>query len=613
MIEEDFSFGTNFDNEEFSLSGNNLENEEYSLSGNQNNKKSTKVNSTQSINEIQKVYDTLNIKDKDLKLSWEDFFKQNAGIFILINKNYFQIPTKNDIDCFSINIEKWIHIAHKEWINVENQHKTELLTEALQAILKIYTKFLNSPEYAQYYIKEIKKNLAHHLHSVLEQKIKDGILELSEIQELYEIAVSIHLVTDSENGKKAILDCIKKAQEKKHFIIESFENTFLRRIAKKEKIERLNTESIKKNLFKEYKTLAELNSQVSSQKLTSDEDLYDEMDALLLENNILIPNTDFFISDFLEPEIERQKGHYDFSLPLNAQYYYYLKGTATNKYELTDEQWQELARERDIHLDSEFTVSFIMGYEKATKISDISKLIKDNPSIASERIMAGDLETYFSHIGRSDISEKIFNLKATHKLNQADIVSGVLNILNSQVSVTTDVEQMPAKLEENFDSLIENHASLKELVVFVVKNKHDEALINRIVSDEFVKNYLNINFTKFLLNILNELLLENDIKQYKFSFIRIAKAVQNFLASNEDFYTFLCVYDLLVQKAIQNGLINNSAIQINSDVLDNYLDSYIEEKKRMTSLYEKELEKLNNAKSNTKSVKKKKYTMFKRG
>ena len=74
MIDEDFSLGNNFDNDEYSLPGNKLENEEYSLSGNLN-KKSTIIDSNDSINEIQRVYDILHIKDRDLKLSWEDFFK----------------------------------------------------------------------------------------------------------------------------------------------------------------------------------------------------------------------------------------------------------------------------------------------------------------------------------------------------------------------------------------------------------------------------------------------------------------------------------------------------------------------------------------------------------
>ena len=160
--------------------------------------------------------------------------------------------------------------------------------------------------------------------------MNDRTLDIEEILEAMDYAISIKYSNDRENAGKAVTSIVKILKEKYDFKIESYEDSFLKLISKKDKIDLLNTEQTKQKLFKEFKPFAKINAQVLLQELPSDEALYEEMDTLLSENNILIPNTDFFILDFLEPEIERQKGHYDFSVPLNTEYYYYLKGTALN-------------------------------------------------------------------------------------------------------------------------------------------------------------------------------------------------------------------------------------------------------------------------------------------
>ncbi|UKI56267.1 MAG: hypothetical protein L6V90_03655 [Treponema succinifaciens] len=195
----------------------------------------------------------------------------------------------------------------------------------MQEILNIYKKLSYSPDYAKYYIKEIKKNLSSQLYSVLKQKLKDGILEVSEILELYEIAVSIHLVSDSASGKKSLLNWIKKRSRKKsNFKIESFQETFIRNTKNKSSFERFDTDFCKQNLFKDYKKLAELSSFINDTAVSIiDSELYDEMYKLLVQANLFVDNVRLYDKDFFGKE--KNSGKYNFALPLNDEYFYYLK------------------------------------------------------------------------------------------------------------------------------------------------------------------------------------------------------------------------------------------------------------------------------------------------
>lgn len=566
MIDEDFSLGNNFDNDEYSLPGNKLENEEYSLSGNLN-KKSTIIDANDSINEIQRVYDILHIKDRDLKLSWEDFFKQDAGIFILLNKTNFQLPTKTDIDTFSTDIEKWIHVAHKEWIDVENQHKTELLTEALQAVLKIYTKFLNSSEYAQYYIKEIRTNLTKHLDTVLDQKIKDGILEISEIQELYEIATAIKLVSDSESGKKAILDWITKKKKDKHFIIESYAETFVRNVREnKTPFERFDTDFCKQNLFEEYKNLAELNTQLTGISLKTDKELFDEMYELLVEKKLFIDNVQFYKDNFFEKEKKNFKGN--FSLPHNDEDFYYYKGTAKNLYYFTEEQWNEFIRIENLRKEDDASVAFIMGTAKAVTLSTLATLLEENPNMALSRIRAGDVETYLSHIGQLQMANMLSAKKEELKNDTDILVQTVVALLRGADFSKEEDEEENVNESDSLIPLIERKASIQEIVSYLLRRKQFEKLNKKILSNESVEHkelekYLFENgftFQKLCFNYLNEFLEENNAPVYKNMYETYARYVLNLLISHNDSKTFVFVLKPLLTISKTAGIISDSFI-----------------------------------------------------
>ena len=383
-----------------------------------------------------------------------------------------------------------------------------------------------------------------------------------------EIAVSIRLISDSEAGRISILKSIRGANERKLFKIESFEETFVRIVSGKPKIERMDTDSIRENLFKEYKSLSDISDYVlANQSIKTDEELFEDMCQLLSDNNLLISNIELFMIDFLEIEIEK-RGEFYFSVPLNNDYYYYLKGTAVNKYELTEDQWRQITMIRNIRNESDFTVAFIMGHKKESSVVGISKLLQENPETSFSRILAGDLETYFAHIGRKNIANKISKLKDAYRTNQHELVTGVVNLLNSEIGNPIDEPTTSDNKEKlSLDSLLKEDAGIKELVSFVVKHKEDEKLYSELSSESItvervqallISKTKKYSYTKFLLNILNELLLENDISEYKYAFIKIAIKIQDILNDKEDFATFIKVYVPIVRIAIENNIINNS-------------------------------------------------------
>ncbi|MCI7798757.1 MAG: hypothetical protein MR555_03490 [Spirochaetia bacterium] len=554
--------------------------------------------------ELLEIYELLKIGSKPYKVEFEEYFKDNPEIFKVADTKYFKTLSENEYKSFENKCDKLVAIAHKKWIKIENQRKLEDLEKALNTLKSIF----RQPAKTEAYIEEIKRTLKAHLNAALRQKIKNGILEVSEIQEIMEIAVSIRLISDSEAGHISILNSIRGANERKLFKIESFEETFVRIVSGKPKIERMDTDSIRENLFKEYKSLSDISDYVlANQSTKTDEELFEDMCQLLSDNNLLISNIELFMIDFLEIEIEK-KGDFYFSVPLNNDYYYYLKGTAVNKYELTEDQWRQITMIRNIRNESDFTVAFIMGHKKESSVVGISKLLQENPETSFSRILAGDLETYFTHIGRKNIANKISKLKDAYRTNQHELVIGVVNLLNSEIGNPIDeLTTSDNKEKLSLDSLLKEDAGIKELVSFVVKHKEDEKLYSELSSESItvervqallISKTKKYSYTKFLLNILNELLLENDISEYKYAFIKIAIKIQEILNDKEDFATFIKVYVPIVRIAIDNNIINNS----------DEISGYSEIKEMMNQKYNIDYE-MHNNNAKKKSI----FGLFKKG
>ena len=554
--------------------------------------------------ELLEIYELLKISSKPYKVEFEEYFKDNPEIFKVADTKYFKTLSENEYKSFENKCDKLVAIAHKKWIKIENQRKLEDLEKALNTLKSIF----RQPTKTEAYIEEIKRTLKAHLNAALRQKLKDGILEVSEIQELMEIAVSIRLIPDSEKGRISILNSIKSANERNIFKIESFEETFVRIVSGKPKIERMDTDSIRENLFKEYKSLSDISDYVlANQSTKTDEELFEDMCQLLSDNNLLISNIELFMQDFLEIEIEK-RGEFYFSVPLNNDYYYYLKGTAVNKYELTEDQWRQITMIRNIRNESDFTVAFIMGHKKESSVVGISKLLQENPETSFSRILAGDLETYFTHIGRKNIANKISKLKDAYRTNQHELVTGVVNLLNSEIGNPIDEPTTSGNKEKlSLDSLVKEEAGIKELVSFVVKHKEDEKLYSELSSESItvervqallISKTKKYSYTKFLLNILNELLLENDISEYKYAFIKIATKIQNILNEKNDFVTFIKVYMPIVKTAVENNIIDNS----------DEISGFSEIEELMNQKFDAEYEMQNN-----KTKKKSKFSLFKKG
>lgn len=599
--EEEFYLGNSSDDSEFFL-GNSAE--DFYLGNTAATSDEPASDGDEDYQELLEIYELLKIGAKPFKVEFEEYFKDNPEIFKVADTSYFKTLSEKEYKAFEKKCDKLVGIAHKNWIDIENQRKLEDLEKALNTLKSIF----RQPAKTESYIEEIKRTLKAHLNAALRQKLKDGILEVSEIQELMEIAVSIRLIPDSEAGRISILNSIKSANERNIFKIESFEETFVRIVSEKNKIERMNTDTVRSNLFKEFKSLSDINNYVLANKTTkTDEELFEDMCQLLTDNNLLISNIELFMLDFLEVEIER-KGEFYFRVPLNNDYYYYLKGTAVNKYELTEDQWRQITMIRNIRNESDFTVAFIMGYKKESSVVGISKLLQENPETSFSRILAGDLETYFTHIGRKNIANKISKLKEAYKSNQDELVTGVVNLLNTEIGDTSNEPISSDNKEKvSLDSLVKKESGIKELVLFVVKHKEDEKLYSELssesVSVERIQALLTAkqkkySYTKFLLNVLYELLLENDISQYKYAFIKIATKIQELLKDKEDFATFMKVYVPIVNAAVKNNIISSS----------DEIDGFLEIEKLMNQIFDSEYETQNN-----KTKKKSKFGLFKKG
>lgn len=569
MTEEEFSLGDSFENDDFSLG-------DFPLPMEAAVAEPVKVFSNDTeLDEIQKIYDILRIKDKDAKIEWEDFFKSDFAIFELLGKKYFEVPTEEEIEEFSKKSEKWIACAHKNWIDVENQHKTELLTEALQELLRIYKKFpLHS--YFDFYVKAIKNNLKNTLNKFLNQKITDKILEVGEILELIEFAISIHYIPDTTEGRKSIIDAIRKANQKNIFKIESYQETFVRTVKQKSEFERLNTEFSKAKLFEEYKKLANISAQVNeTENLPSDSELFDEMNALLYKENLFVDNVEFYRANFFEKEKAAFKGN--FSLPHTDEDFYYYKGTAKNLYQFSEEQWNEFIRVEKLIKDDSASLVFIMGTEKALTVAEIADLIEANPMSALSRILAGDLETYLTHIGQVDLSKRVFSIKEELKNEPEVLVQSVVNLLKGIDSSETENEEDEEKIRRTISALIEKDAGINAIVSCLLSKKQYEKLNKKFLSSSSsehteLNSYLlskGYSFIKLCMNYLNEFPEENNALAYKNMYENYAAYVLTKLSENADSngaITFVCVFKPILEGASNKNLLSQNFMKKFSEI-----------------------------------------------
>ena len=516
--------------------------------------KKEKQNPASNSSEIDEVYSLLKISEKPEKVDFKEYFKSNPEIFILAGVDYYQTLSEEQFALFEAKCDKLTRLANEKWRSPKTNYKIAELDSALGTLKSIFRTELSTIHYSN----EIKRVLNQHLNSALVQKVKDGILELSEIQELYEIAVSIHRVSESKAGKKAIFDWINKSQEKAHFKIESYSETFLRTVKEKSEFERFNTDFCKDKLFEGYKNLATLSTQINGiENLQADSELYDEMNNLLAKEELLVDNVNFYRTNFFEKEKADFKGN--FSLPHTDEDFYYYKGTAKNLYYFTEEQWNEFIRIENLRKEDDASVAFIMGTEKALTVAEIADLLESNPTMALSRILAGDLETYLTHIGQFELSKKLISIKEELKTNGESLVQSVVNLLKGIDSSKTENEDDEEKIRRTISALIEKDVGIKAIVTCLLSKKQYEKLNKKFLSPTSsehteLNNYLlskGFSFMKLCMNYLHEFPEENNALAYKNMYENYADYVLSELSENinsNDAITFIYIFKPILEE-----------------------------------------------------------------
>lgn len=546
--------------------------------------KEIKETVTEDSSEVDEIYNLLKISEKPERVDFKEYFKSNPEIFKIAGVDYYKTLTPEQYSQFENKCETIISKAKEIWNSPKLNYKIAELDDALGTLKSIF----RTENATKSYNLEIRRTLNNQINSFLNQKLKDGILELSEIQELLEIAISIHLVSDSENGKKAILDWIKKAQESKKFKIESYQETFVRKVKdKKTPFERFDTESCKQKLFNDYKKLAQLNKQIFSEESNkTNDELYEEMYKVLITEQLFIDNLKFYKENFFEKEKAAFKGN--FSLPHSDEEYYYYKGTAKNLYQLTETQWNELVRLENFKKEDDASVAFIMGTEKAITINGIAKLLEDNPNMALTRIRAGDVETYLSHIGQLQMSKKLSEKKEELKNDTDLLVQAVVALLRGvDIQNNKEVED-DVNESDSLIPLIERKASAQEIVSYLLRRKQFEKLNKKILSNESTEHLelnkylitIGMNFQKLCLNYLNDFLEENNASVYKNMYETYARYLIDALTIQNDSITFMFVYKPIIEEGLKSGLISDMFIKEYNDK-EQLMNKLLEEQKNI--------------------------------
>lgn len=514
-------------------------------------------------NEVEEIYTLLRIAEKPEKLDFKEYFKSNPEIFKIAGVDYYKPLSQPQYETFEKKCSNLILQANKKWRSVSYNYKIADLDDALGTLKSIFRNEASTRAYSL----EIKRVLNEHLKSLLKQKLDDGILEVSEIAELMELAISIHLISDSEKGRKAIFDWIRNTQKKVHFVIEDFRETFSRLVSQKQKIERLNVAPCLKKLFEDYKKLSFLNSQINDDvKENTDSDLYSQMTLLLQDKNLLIDNVLFYKEDFFEKIKKEFVGN--FALPHTNEDFYYYKGTAKNLYHLSEEQWNEFIRVENLKKEGDASLAFIMGTEKASTISDIANLLEENPNMALSRIRAGDVETYLLHIGQLEMAKKLSSIKEILKNDTDVLVQSVVNLLRGIDSSTMQNDEEISS-SDSLLPLIEAEASPQELVSYLLRRKQFENLNKKILSPKSnehseLEKYLfskGFSFIKICMNYLHKFPKENNALAYKNMYGTYANYVLSSLVEENDYITFITVFKPILEEIDKNEYLSSTFIE----------------------------------------------------
>ena len=535
-------------------------------------------NRNQISDDVESIYESLKISERGNR-DFKEFFASNPEIFTIAETEYYESLSPEKYGKFVEKCTKLSKKANEKWHS--QREKIEEFDEALGVLKSIFRTKKATEDFSA----KIRQTLSGHLASLLKQKIKNKNLEITDINELYEFAVSIHLLTNLFSAKKNLLDWLKRASKKLNFKIETFSETFENFIEGKQKIERLDTEKCKQKIFSEYKKLAILNGQIYETSLpASDDELYEEMCKILAEKNFLVNNVDFYAENFFEKE--KEKGEYNFSLPLATSYFYYLEETAFHQYEFSEDQWNDFVLKENLKKDTDATVAFIMGSQKASSISEIASLLEKNPTMALSRILAGDLETYLRHIGQIEMAKRLAFLTEEEKNDRNILLFSAINLLRG-IDPTKETKKSEENSSDILAPLIERNASIQEIVSYLLRRKQFENLNKKILDSSAtdhieLENYLlskGFSFVKICMNYLHEFKKENNATVYKNMYETYATFVLEKLVAENDCLSFMCIFKPILEESEGENLLSEDFLRNYSEIENFVQEKFSEEEK----------------------------------
>lgn len=133
--EEEFYLGNSSDDSEFFL-GNSAE--DFYLGNTAATSDEPASDGDEDYQELLEIYELLKIGAKPFKVEFEEYFKDNPEIFKVADTSYFKTLSENEYKAFEKKCDKLVGIAHKNWIDIENQRKLEDLEKALNTLKSIF-------------------------------------------------------------------------------------------------------------------------------------------------------------------------------------------------------------------------------------------------------------------------------------------------------------------------------------------------------------------------------------------------------------------------------------------------------------------------------------------
>ena len=543
-MSDDEGFSLGFEDSKFELTGT-VAGEKQKESSVINKEEKNPVNKQPESNNVytyKTVYEWF-VKNKDPTIDFVQYLKTKPEIYLLFNIIPFTPLPKNILNTVETFKLKCFDDIDKNLANTnENIEKGELIKECLNKIEYIF-RYYDSEELN--FEASLKQNLFEEkLYVSLKEKEGDGVISLSEINNLLMVAQQIYLWDGkSEDRRAEILNWIRDKAIIDNCRIESYRETFLRMVKNKPPLERINVYSCIRKLDLEFWNLKCTELGIYNQQIEIDsEELHDEMMLILNKENLLVNKEDIYLQEvFIN---EKEHSEYDFSLKLPPNYYQYLKTVAIYKYYFNEEEWIAFTRKQGISSLGTVSVAFILGTQKASSIDNIATLLENNRTKAIERIIDGDLETYLIHIGQRNLANSIGQIKNDFKDDKNTMFQKILNTLRG-IKDNVKEDDIEVDDRQTLVALISRNAPVQEMVQYLLKRKTREKLNQRVLSDSDDRNdlneYLNNNNTSFVclcMNYLHDFPNESNASGYKNIYEMYANYVLDILIEKNAFNLF---------------------------------------------------------------------------